>query len=92
VPRAAPHLDARLIAGLARLDDPARPIAETHRRLGAVADELGLTRPSYEQTRTIIHALRAGRRDPAVGQVLLDIAFRVRPPEALLDVVAGTSP
>ena len=92
MPRAAPHIDARLITGLARLDDPGRSIAETNRRLGALADELGLTRPSYEQTRTVVHALRARRRDPEVGQVLLDIAFRVRPPEALLDVVAGTNP
>jgi len=92
MPRAAPHVDERLVAGLARLDAPERPIAETNRRVGALADELGLTRPSYEQTRTIVHALRAARRDPAVGQVLLDIATRVRPPEALLDVLAGTSP
>ena len=88
--RAAPHVDARLVAGLARLDKPGRPMAETHRLVGLLADELGLTRPSYEQARTIIHLLRSARRDPEVGQVLLDIAMRVRPPEALLEVLGGT--
>jgi hypothetical protein len=56
-----------------------------------LADELGLTRPSYEQARTIVHLLRSARRDPELGNVLLDITMRVRPPEALLDVLAGTS-
>jgi hypothetical protein len=74
------------------LDKPGRPIAETHRLVGLLADQLGLTRPSYEQTRVIVHSLRNARRDPEVGQVLLDIAMRVRPPEALLDVLAGTNP
>ena len=90
MPRAAPHVDARLVAGLARLDKPGRPIAETHRILGQLADELGLTRPSYEQARTIVHLLRNRRRDPEVGQVLLDITMRVRPPTALLDVLTDT--
>jgi len=92
MPRAAPHIDVRLVAALARLDAPGRPIAETHRLVGVLADELSLTRPSYEQARTIVHALRGARRDPAVGQVLLDIATRVRPPEALLDVLSDTGP
>jgi len=57
-----------------------------------LADELGLTRPSYEQARAIIHLLRSAGRDPELGKVLLDITMRVRPPEALLDVLAGTHP
>jgi hypothetical protein len=52
---------------------------------------MGLTRPSYEQVRTIVHLLRSARRSPEVGQVLLDITMRVRPPEAILDVLAGTT-
>jgi hypothetical protein len=35
----------------------------------------------------VVHLLRARKRHPGVGDVLLDIAFRVRPPEALLDVL-----
>ena len=91
MPRAAPHVDARLVAGLARLDTTGRPIAETHRMLGFLADDLELTRPSYEQARTIVHLLRSARRSPALGQVLLDITMRVRPPEAILDVLGGTT-
>ncbi len=90
--RAAPRIDARIVALLARLDKPGRPIAETHRALGALAEEIGLTRPSYEQVRTIVHALRARRRDPTPGQVLLDVATRARPPDAFLDAVAGIDP
>jgi hypothetical protein len=87
VPRAAPRLDSRLLAALVRLDKPGRVIADTHRSLGTVADELGLTRPSYQQTRVVVHLVRKHKRHPGVGDVLLDIAFRVRPPEALLDVL-----
>ena len=86
VPRAAPRIDSRLIAALVRLDTPGRPIAETHRRLGRVAETLGLWRPSYEQTRVLVHALRTGRHDPGVGALLLDIAFRQRPPLAVLEL------
>ena len=85
MPRAAPRIDERLVAALSRLDGD-RPIAETHRRLGALADHLGLARPSYEQTRVLLHELRARRRSPSHGEILLDVAFRNRPPEALLDL------
>jgi hypothetical protein len=88
VPCAAPRIDERLVAALARVDQPSRPIAETHRRVGRIADELGLARPSYEQCRVIVHALRSRRRGSEIGATLLDIAFRTRPPEALLDALA----
>jgi hypothetical protein len=86
MPPAAPRIEERLVAALARLDKPGLPIAEAHRRLGAVADELGSPRPSYEQVRVLVHALRRGRRPTPAGKILLDIAFRNRPPEALLDL------
>jgi hypothetical protein len=89
--RFAPRIDSRLVAALAQLDHQDVPMAETHRVLGLWADELGLPRPSYEQARVTLHALRSARRDPVLGKVLLDIAFRVRPPEALVDTLAGTS-
>jgi len=89
---AAPRTSRRLIAALERLDDPRLPIAETNRRLGEIAELIGLPRPSYEQVRRIVRAQRAGYRPPGVGSILLDISFRGAPPEALLDVVAGTAP
>jgi hypothetical protein len=83
-------LSPRLIAAIARLDNRKHPIAETCRRVSALADDLGLTRPSYEQVRAIVHELRASERDPTLGQVLLDIDLRRRPPDAIVEYLAGT--
>jgi hypothetical protein len=87
MPHAAPRIDSRLVAGIARLDDPRRPIAETHRRVGALAERVGLPRPSYEQVRVLVHLLRAARRDPGPGDVLLEIAMRARPPSAIFEAL-----
>jgi hypothetical protein len=92
MPSSAPRIDVRLIATVERLDDPHVHIAETNRKLGLVADALGLTRPSYEQVRTIVHAYRRRGRHPSTGDVLLDIAFQVRPPTALGEHFAGALP
>ena len=90
--RFAPRIDSRLVAAAERLDNPTTPIAETNRRVGAVAAELGLLRPSYEQVRYIVTRARRLGRQPSAGDVLLDIAFRTRPPAALVDHLAGTLP
>jgi hypothetical protein len=92
VVRSAPRIDVRLIAAAERLDERGIPIAETNRRVGALAEALGLTRPSYEQLRQAIHEARRRGRLPSTGDVLLDIAFRARPPLALGDHLAGTLP
>jgi len=84
---AAPRIDDRLLAALARLDKRDRPIAETHRRLGRVAAALELARPSYEQVRVHVHALRRRELNPGAGDILLAVAFRSRPPEALYDLL-----
>ena len=91
MPASAPRIDSRLVAALARLDKPGGPIAETHRALGLIAEHLGFSRPSYQQVRVIVHELRERRRDPSIGEVLLDIAFRVKPPEALLEFLDYTA-
>jgi hypothetical protein len=91
--RAAPKIDPRLVALIRRFDRPGRPIAEVNRRVGRAAEALGLTRPSYEQVRVHLHAVRAGKAaSVGLGEVLLDVSFRARPPEALLDFAAGTLP
>ncbi len=82
-------IDQRLISELERLDDRNVPIAEVCRQLGAAADRLGLPRPSYEVSRRRIHEIRRARTGPRTGDVALEVAFRVRPPEALLDHIAG---
>jgi hypothetical protein len=89
MPPAAPRIDSRLVAAIARLDDRREPVAETNRRIGALAGDLGLPRPSYEQVRTLVKEHRRGRLEPGVGTLLLEISFRSRPPEALLDYLAG---
>lgn len=88
----APRIGLRLVAAAERLDDLLVPIAETNRKVGLVADELGLTRPSYEQVRSIVHDARRRGRRPTTGDVLLDIAFQVRPPSALGEHLAGVLP
>jgi hypothetical protein len=94
MPSFAPRIDSKLIAALRVLDDERLPIAETNRRVGELAVHVGLPRPSYEQVRTLVHALRAAGPPPgaALGELLLDIAFRVRPPIALADILAGIEP
>lgn len=74
-----------------RLDNGKRPIAEIHRRVAREAERLGLARPSYERVRTLVHESRRIRRarGPSTASVLVDVAFRVRPPDAILDHVSG---
>jgi hypothetical protein len=86
MPASAPRIDSRLLAGLARLDDPRAPIADTHRRVGELASRLGLTRPSYQQIRLLVHEHRGRGLSPGAGEILLDVGARARPPEALLDL------
>jgi len=60
-----------------QVDDGTLPIAEICRRAGKTADELQLTRPSYEQVRTLVHRRRA-RRPPRPGDgVELGVALRL---------------
>jgi hypothetical protein len=80
----APRVDPRLVAALRRLDDGELPVAELNRRLGAVAEHLGLARPSYQCVRLLAREIRRGRATPGIGDVLLDIALRNRPPEAII--------
>jgi hypothetical protein len=78
-----------LLEALVRLDDRREPMAEINRRLGREAWRLGLPKPSYQRVRVLLLRLRAFRRRPSTAQVLVDICFRVRPPEALADHAAG---
>ena len=62
---------------IARVDDPSLPIAETVRRLGLVAEELGVPRPSYVHMRRYVvehrereEAARARRQ--AVREILFE--------------------
>jgi hypothetical protein len=80
------------VAATARIDRSSNSIAETYRHVAAVAERLGLPRPSYESIRRVAHQIRARQRDPGIGEVLLDIDLRRRPPDAILDALTGTAP
>lgn len=47
---------------------------------------MGLYRPSYEQVRVLVHTARRLRRQGRgpVSTVALEVAFRVKPPDAIL--------
>jgi hypothetical protein len=87
----APRIPPRLLEAIVRLDDTRVPIAEVNRRVGREAERLGLHRPSYQRVRELVHhSRRLRRRRPTTASVLLDVAFRVRPPIAVLDHLSGT--
>jgi hypothetical protein len=85
----AARIGRRLLAELDRIDDASLSIAEVNRRLGAAAERLGTTRPSYECVRRLVHERRDKRRGPTTLEVLADVSTRARPPDALLDHAAG---
>ncbi len=88
----APRLAPELLAALAELDDPAVPVAEINRRLGAIAAAAGWKRPSYEQVRVRLNELRSERelrreaRDELLGEIA-DIFLRPRGPERVHDEI-----
>jgi hypothetical protein len=91
VTRLAAHIPDRLYKRLVKLDDTSVPIAETYRRVASEAERLGLTRPSYERIRVLVHQSRRWNRSrgPSTASVLVDVSFRLRPPTAVLDQLSG---
>jgi hypothetical protein len=86
----APRISPQLLEALVRIDDRQVPIAEVNRRLGNEAEALGLIRPSYQRIRVLVHASRRIRRNsPTTASVLVEVAFRARPPSAVLDHLSG---
>jgi hypothetical protein len=74
----APRIPPRLLRALIRLDDRSVPIAETYRRLGEEADRLGVTRPSYERIRELVHRFRLIRYEAGVVRARWKMAVRAR--------------
>ena len=66
----APRISGRLIEAIVRFDNRSRPIAETYRRVGAEAERLGLTRPSYQRIRELVHQVRNVHPRLSVSDVL----------------------
>jgi hypothetical protein len=85
----AARVGRKLRTELDRIDDGSLSIAEVNRRLGAAAERLGTTRPSYECVRRLVHERRRTNPGPTTLEVLTDASTRARPPGALLDHAAG---
>ncbi|MGE5272551.1 MAG: hypothetical protein ACM3QU_02100 [Verrucomicrobiota bacterium] len=66
----APRISGRLIEAIVRFDDRDRPIADTYRRVGAEAERLGLTRPSYQRIRELVHQVRNVRPRLSVSELV----------------------
>jgi hypothetical protein len=66
----APRISGRLIEAIVRFDDRSRPIAEIYRRVGAEAERLGLTRPSYQRIRELVHQVRNMRPRLSVSDLV----------------------
>jgi hypothetical protein len=86
----AAEIEGQLRAELERLARGKRPIAEINREIGARAEALGLTRPSYARVRQIVLEVRDRVEIPSWGELLLDVDFRLRSPMVLLDKLGGT--
>jgi hypothetical protein len=82
----APRIPRRLLDEIERQSRRAVPIAEMNRCVGRAAAAMGLYRPSYEQVRVLVHTARRLRRQGRgpVSTVALQVAFRVKPPDAIL--------
>lgn len=81
----APRIHQDLVKAIAA-SDKKNSIADIHRCVGALAQELGLTRPSYEQVRTIVHLLRTDPRDSRVAEIIIGVALGGKPAQRMNDL------
>lgn len=86
--RSAPRIAWPLVEAIPELDEPGLSIADLWRRLGALAVRLGLPRPSYEQTRVLVHRSRRIHAIPGVGDLVVDVMFKTRGPAEARAVAA----
>jgi hypothetical protein len=87
----APRISPRLRSRVEQLAEKPYSSADICREVGETAERLGLRRPSYEQVRALGQEARRRPRSATTGEVLLDIAFRVRHPDAFLEHVSGVN-
>ena len=77
--------DIRVVRFIRRLEPRSASIAVVVRATGSFCEKSGLTRPSYEQIRLLVHEARDRReRRRAAIDLLVDVDLRRRPPEDLL--------
>jgi hypothetical protein len=78
MPKQAPRIDPRLVAAVGQFDDGSEPIAATNRRVGRVAEQLGIVRPSYEQVRVLVHSERCRIEEGKAKRALVESVLRGR--------------
>src|SRR5689334_271376 len=86
----APRISLRLRDEIDRLAASPARVADICRTIGERSEEQGFRRPSYEQVRLLVQESRRRPRTVSTAKVLVDIAFRVEHPDALLQHVSGT--
>jgi hypothetical protein len=78
------RLDPRLAALVVAHDVDGQPMAETWRRVGETAEELGLSRPSYHTVRELVrHERRRRKARTEVRQAALGILGAAASPRAV---------
>jgi hypothetical protein len=87
----APRISFRLRAEIERLADRDLSPAEITRRIGETAERLGFRRPSYQQVRVLVREYRRRPQYVSTAEVLLDVAFRLRPPDAVVSHLSGVN-
>ena len=80
VVRAAPPMDIRVVRFVRRFESRAASIADVVRAAGGFCERMGITRPSYESIRVLVHDARDRReRRRAAAQLIVDVDLRARP-------------
>jgi hypothetical protein len=78
--RFASHFSPRLLDEVDALSERAVPIAEINRRVGAKAQRLGVTKPSYERVRQLVHEARDLQRGYVSAlEIFIDFATHQQP-------------
>ena len=73
--RFASHFSPRLLDKVDDLSEKSLSIAEINRRVGVEAQRLGVTKPSYERVRQLVHEARALHRGYVSAlEILIDVA------------------
>jgi hypothetical protein len=86
--RFASHFSPRLLDEVDRLSEQSVPIAEINRRVGAKAQRLGVTKPSYERVRELVHEARDLRRGYVSAlEIFVDVATRTQSPRAYFKLI-----
>jgi hypothetical protein len=81
--RFASHFSPRLLDEVEALSERSLPIAEINRRVGTKAQRLGVTKPSYERVRELVHESRELQRGYVTAlELFIDVAL-TRSPHAM---------